>query len=134
MFSCCENLREIPLLPNLERLYCYNCVLIKEIPLLPKLSDIGCYNCPKLKEIPLLPELKSLECLKCPIKEIPLLPKLERIWFFSKKSINQYNLLLKSINTIKQKRKDLIRSIYSFLYDLPICQDVVKHVLMEYIV
>ena len=88
----CPNVRNIPILPNLEKLKCSGC-MITEIPLLPNLQHLECHECP-IKEIPLLPRLKALFCGKCPlIKEIPMLPNLN-ILFCSGTSIQVVPQLL----------------------------------------
>ena len=74
---CCQNVTEIPILPELEYLVCYDTKITK-IPLLPKLEYLYCYNT-KITEIPLLPKLKYLDCYNTNITEIPVLPKLKRL-------------------------------------------------------
>ena len=73
----CQNVTEIPSLPNLEILYCTG-ANITEIPSLPKLKLLDCRRA-MITEIPLLPILRELYCSRTNITEIPLLPKLNYI-------------------------------------------------------
>ena len=72
---CCSDVTEIPGLPKLERLWCFNTKITK-IPFLPKLEYLDCHNT-KITEIPILPKLVYLYCYNTNIKKIALLPKLE---------------------------------------------------------
>ena len=76
----CNNteIKEIPILPNLQELYCEN-TEIKEIPILPNLQILYC-NYTKIKKIPILPNLQFLDCINTNIKEIPILPILQKLW------------------------------------------------------
>ena len=74
---CCQNVTEIPVLPELKELHCYNTKITK-IPLLPELEYLNCCNT-KITEITLLPKLGSLYCSNTKITKIPLLPELERL-------------------------------------------------------
>ena len=75
--NCCQNVTEIPILPELERLYCYN-TKITALPVLPKLERLWCYYT-KITEIPVLPKLKALDCSNTKITEIPVLPELKQL-------------------------------------------------------
>ena len=72
MCKICENNYD----DNLSNLYLNNCKQIKEIPILPNLQHLNCSNT-KLKEIPFLPKLQELWCGNTKIKEIPILPNLQ---------------------------------------------------------
>ena len=66
---CCSDVTEIPLLPKLEILYCYNTNITK-IPFLPKLRTLVCYNT-NITEIPVLPALLYLNCYNTKITALP---------------------------------------------------------------
>jgi len=97
----CKDIKEIPFLPNLRELFCYE-TKIKEIPFLPNLYTLYC-NFTEIKEIPLLPKLCILYCYSTEIKEIPLLPKLCILrcdigYFNNFISINPFNINPFNIN------------------------------------
>jgi len=73
--DCCKKVTEIPILPNLQKLYCWN-TNITEIPILPNLQTLGCENT-KITEISILPNLQTLGCENTKITEIPILPNLQ---------------------------------------------------------
>ena len=67
-----SRIKEIPILPKLERLWCYN-TKITEIPLLAKLERLWCYNT-NITEIPFLPKLEILWCSYTNITTLPIIP------------------------------------------------------------
>ena len=46
---------------SLTKLYCKSCKKIKEIPILPNLQSLNCFDT-EIKEIPILPNLQKLYC------------------------------------------------------------------------
>ncbi len=64
----------IPIIPDFEKLYCYNCPLLVTIPKILGLLELNCWNCPLIETIPLISGLKRLSCYECPlIKHIPII-------------------------------------------------------------
>jgi len=108
------NITEIPNLPNLEKLYCYK-IEIKEIPNLPNLEILWCYNT-NITEIPNLPNLEKLYCHNTNITEIPNLPNLEMLYWDYKKCNNKQEVKeLCSKFIIKRK----VLNLYRFKKKLP---------------
>jgi hypothetical protein len=68
VISCwnCPLLREIPVIPGLQKLWCNSCPLLTEIPVIPGLQILACWYCPLLTKIPDIPGLQKLECWNCP--------------------------------------------------------------------
>ena len=78
--SGCREIREIPMLPELQILYCSKCSNLQKIPILPKLRELDCSICLGLQEIPVLPRLIKLRCAGCMfLREIPLIPLLQEL-------------------------------------------------------
>lgn len=76
----CDEVRVIPLLPDLESIECSFCYELTTIPILPNLEILSCVYCLDLTSISELPKLKELDCSHCDsIITIPKFPKLERL-------------------------------------------------------
>ena len=101
---CCSNVTEIPLLPELVYLNCYN-TKITEIPVLPKLEILYCFNT-KITELPKIPNcvIVSDNCvwLNPAVNRINKLVKLQK-WVRS--SINKRN---KIIHAAMYTHRDLV--------------------------
>jgi Leucine-rich repeat (LRR) protein len=68
---------EIPILPNLQTLYCENNKLTS-LPILPNLQNLFCEN-NKLTSLPILPNLQTLYCENNLLKTLPILPNLQTL-------------------------------------------------------
>jgi len=73
----CQNVTELPFLPNLQRLYCYN-TNITVLPEYPKLQDLWCRNT-KISFIPKYPNLQELFCANTKVTVIPEYPNLQKL-------------------------------------------------------
>lgn len=69
------NIKKIPLLPNLVKLECNNCIKLEKISPGNKLLTVYCNNCPKLNFDCLL-QSKNLSTLKCNDNNIKYIPKI----------------------------------------------------------
>ena len=101
--SNCMNLKIIPRISSLKRLYisnCINLVKIKELPLLEELSTSKCIN---LIEIPMLPSLNFLSCDGCTsLVKIAVLPLLKKLYCFGCVSLRKIPMfpVLQELNCI----------------------------------
>jgi Leucine-rich repeat (LRR) protein len=77
--TCCNNVTEIPFLPNLTYLWCCNNVM--EIPFLPNLTQLWCHYS-NITEIPLLSNLTILSCSDTNITKIPILLNLTYLYCY----------------------------------------------------
>src|SRR3989344_2419250 len=112
---CCFSVTEIPFLPNLTSLNCYN-TKITEIPLLPNLTYLNCWNT-DITEIPLLPNLTELVCCFTYITELPKIPNCKmyynnclwlKQWYKDNGTLNNFIFLVDKIKFIQkqyQKKK-----------------------------
>ncbi len=79
----CPLLTEIPHIPGLQDLDCWNCPLLTKIPVIPGLQTLICYDCPLLTKIPKIPDISGLQFLEfsnCPLlTEIPDIPGLQKL-------------------------------------------------------
>lgn len=100
-----SNIIKIPTYPELIDIICCNSFSLTEINEQPKLINLNCSFCPLINKLPSSPNLESLDCEGCHLlTEIPEYPNIEYINCFRTFSTKEYNLELKSINTIKRKR------------------------------
>jgi Leucine-rich repeat (LRR) protein len=71
-------IKTIPILPNLEELYCRSTSLTS-LPVLPNLLKLDCkFN--KLSCLPVLPNLIELRCCRSGLNSLPVFPKLKVLW------------------------------------------------------
>ena len=102
--SGCTNIHEIPYLPNLQKLWCWDCS-IREIPQLLNLQELYCGGC-HLREIPQLPSLQVLYCWNCSIREIPQLPNLRTLYCINCPLLITDNELTRNqINIVENKER-----------------------------
>jgi len=50
-------LTELPLWPNVTKVYCSGCSSLTELPLWPNVTEVWCSECPSLTELPLWPNV-----------------------------------------------------------------------------
>jgi hypothetical protein len=102
-------------------LYC--CQNVKKIPILPELKYLNCYKT-KITEIPILPELEYLYCNNTKITEIPKIPNCyieadDCVWLNpSAKRINKLVKLQKWLRYTLNKRTKIIHAAMDTHRDL----------------
>ena len=88
-------------IPNdIEKIECMWCDEVVEIPYLPNLKELIATACCNLTKIPMLPNLEKLNCSYTKVVELPCFPKLRElncngnncIWFFGAGKVILYGL------------------------------------------
>ena len=112
----CPLITEIPVIPGLQRLDCWECPLLTKIPVIPGLQTLVLGWCPNIREIPLIPGLQELNCWHCPLlTKIPVIPGLQFLDYYNcpwvKPSPEKLDLLVflqRKIRKILAKKKRII--------------------------
>ena len=78
--SYCQDLRELPIWPNVKGVYCNDCPGLRELPEWPNVTYVNCINCPLLQELPEWPAVGIVDCSRCPnLLKLPEWPNVKEV-------------------------------------------------------